>query len=82
MNGMRCERCGEVRWSIFGRGEKNPDCPCCGERMVPERRYPGRRAARLTGERRQAPSAASSASGSSSGRKWPTSGTRTTSIPG
>lgn len=59
MNGMRCERCGEVRWSIFGRSEttKDTECPCCGARMVPERRYPGRRSARFTVERREAPRA-------------------------
>lgn len=40
---MRCEECGEVRWSIFGHPEDSPapDCPACGATMEPERRYPG-----------------------------------------
>jgi hypothetical protein len=42
MYGMRCEGCGEVRWSILGRAEgKRVECPACGEAMVAERRRPG-----------------------------------------
>lgn len=46
MFGMRCDGCGEVRWSILGRpADKDVKCPACGEEMVPERRHPGHRAA-------------------------------------
>jgi uncharacterized paraquat-inducible protein A len=44
MFGMRCEECGEVRWSILGRGQEKPvECPACGAEMIDERRHPGTR---------------------------------------
>ncbi|MCW2991575.1 MAG: hypothetical protein JWM73_2169 [Solirubrobacterales bacterium] len=55
MFGMRCEECGEVRWSIFGRPEEDAPvaCPACGATMKPERRHPGRRPGeKLDAERR------------------------------
>ena len=53
MFGMRCESCGEVRWSLLGRAEGTPsDCPACGTEMVEERRHPGRRARIADTERR------------------------------
>jgi uncharacterized Zn finger protein (UPF0148 family) len=40
---MRCEECGEVRWSILGRSDDGTTaCPMCGGTMVEERRHPGR----------------------------------------
>lgn len=54
MFGMRCEECGEVRWSIFGREEdKSAECPACGGEMTAERRYPGRAGSRFTAEERR-----------------------------
>ena len=57
MYGWRCQDCGEVRWSILGRGKDEPrECPACGAPMVEERRHPGRRtAAEVVAERRDAP---------------------------
>jgi predicted RNA-binding Zn-ribbon protein involved in translation (DUF1610 family) len=58
MFGMRCEACGEVRWSIIGRSAVDVECPVCGEPMSVERRYPGRHAlatAAAMAERRDAP---------------------------
>lgn len=56
MYGMRCEDCGEVRWSILGRpAEKDHHCPMCGALMVAERRHPGRRRKPGQEERREAP---------------------------
>jgi hypothetical protein len=50
---MRCEKCGEVRWSIRPRVQPDePECPACGATMVPERRRPGRRPALRRVERR------------------------------
>lgn len=55
MFGMRCEECGEVRWSILGRAESRLECPACGAQMVEERRQPGRSlAGGGGGERRDA----------------------------
>jgi hypothetical protein len=51
---MRCQECGEVRWSILGRAEEISECPACGGEMVEERRHPGRRS-RARAERRDAP---------------------------
>jgi uncharacterized Zn finger protein (UPF0148 family) len=42
MFGMRCEGCGEVRWSILGRATGTAKCPACGMAMIEERRRPGR----------------------------------------
>lgn len=64
---MRCEECGEVRWSILGRAEEGCECPQCGAGMTAERRRPGRREP-FGAERRQL-SAAITASGASSGTK-------------
>ena len=58
MFGMRCDDCGEVRWSLLDRAEKPGECPACGSKMVEERRHPGRRAARLVTERRDKSAAA------------------------
>lgn len=53
MFGMRCESCGEVRWSLLDRADEPGECPACGAVMVEERRHPGRpRATRITDERR------------------------------
>ncbi|MCW2967163.1 MAG: hypothetical protein JWM71_935 [Solirubrobacteraceae bacterium] len=41
MFGMRCEGCGEVRWSILGRATGAASCPACGAKMIEERRRPG-----------------------------------------
>lgn len=55
MHGMRCKECGEVRWSLIGRGPGTGECPICGTAMVPERRRPSTGAARkLKTERRDA----------------------------
>lgn len=52
MFGMRCEECGEVRWSIFALPEeKQSECPACGAQMTAERRHPGHRSLR-SAERR------------------------------
>jgi hypothetical protein len=45
MYGLRCEDCGEVRWSILGRATDGTACPACGAPMIEERRRPGRHAA-------------------------------------
>jgi hypothetical protein len=52
--GMRCEECGEVRWSIVARGPMLDDvvCPACGAAMIAERRYPGHQPAKARRERR------------------------------
>jgi ribosomal protein S27E len=42
MYGLRCEDCGEVRWSILGRAADGAACPACGAPMIEERRRPGR----------------------------------------
>jgi DNA-directed RNA polymerase subunit RPC12/RpoP len=58
MLGMRCVECGESRWSLLGRVQKENRCPNCGMVMVEERRRPGaRRTAGVTlpVERRDAP---------------------------
>ena len=58
MFGMRCNECGEVRWSIrITEGGSEMTCPACGAEMVEERRYPGRvaRRRRFQDERREAP---------------------------
>jgi uncharacterized paraquat-inducible protein A len=53
MFGSRCEECGEVRWSIFGRQQAQPaECPACGAQMTLERRHPGRHARAQATERR------------------------------
>lgn len=50
---MRCEECGEARWSIFALPEeKKSECPACGARMTAERRHPGHRSLRSNAERR------------------------------
>ena len=57
MFGMRCEECGEVRWSIFAPAaeQPKPECPVCGAQMTTERRHPGHRpAAAAQAERRDA----------------------------
>jgi uncharacterized OB-fold protein len=59
MFGMRCNDCGEVRWSIRTMEPgRSTTCPACGAEMVEERRYPGRKARvnRFQVERRLAPS--------------------------
>lgn len=64
MFGMRCEECGEVRWSIFGREEdKSAECPACGAEMTAERRYPGRRSGRVATEERRESTAPPAMSG-------------------
>jgi DNA-directed RNA polymerase subunit RPC12/RpoP len=56
MFGLRCNECGEVRWSILGRSdERDTECPACGTTMVVERRHPGHRRAKAGLERRDAP---------------------------
>jgi hypothetical protein len=42
---VRCENCGEVRWSILGAAARAEDCICqaCGKPLSVERRHPGRR---------------------------------------
>lgn len=53
MVGMRCDDCGEVRWSIFGRAQdESAECPACGAAMVAERRQPGRHVRNRIAERR------------------------------
>jgi hypothetical protein len=42
MYGLRCEDCGETRWSILGRAVVGAACPACGVPMIEERRRPGR----------------------------------------
>jgi predicted nucleic acid-binding Zn ribbon protein len=45
MFGLRCDECGEVRWSMFGLLEDvDRTCPACGAQMREERRHPGRSA--------------------------------------
>ena len=54
MFGMRCDECGEVRWSLFERYEKvDRTCPACGKQMREERRHPGRTSERFQGEERR-----------------------------
>jgi hypothetical protein len=58
MFGLRCDECGEVRWSLLGRFEDvDRSCPACGAQMREERRHPGRSNARfeLEAERRERP---------------------------
>ena len=55
MFGMRCETCGEVRWSLRAREDEAETCPVCGTAMVVERRSPGHHREDLTTERREAP---------------------------
>lgn len=53
MFAMRCEQCGEVRWSFVVRAR--PDdvvCPACGSAMIAERRHPGRQPTPARDERR------------------------------
>lgn len=53
MFGMRCEQCGEVRWSIFALPEeKESECPACGAQMTVERRHPRHQQQVLSAERR------------------------------
>lgn len=56
MFGMRCDSCGEVRWSLLDRADKPGACPACGAKMVEERRHPGR-TRRFAAERRDRPTA-------------------------
>jgi hypothetical protein len=60
MFGMRCEECGEVRWSIFAPAEEHPkpECPVCGTEMTIERRHPGHRTPSAQAERRDEPTPA------------------------
>ena len=55
MEAMRCEDCGDVRWSFMGFADRQPKCELCGGQMVPERRNPMRPHAPLRTERRGAP---------------------------
>jgi predicted nucleic acid-binding Zn ribbon protein len=56
MYGLRCNECGEVRWSILGRSDdRDTECPACGAVMVEERRHPGHKRATAGLERRDAP---------------------------
>lgn len=55
MFGMRCESCGEVRWSLLDRGVLPAECPSCGAAMVEERRHPGRQRMSRPVERRDSP---------------------------
>jgi hypothetical protein len=56
MFGMRCQNCGEVRWSIIDRMvDIDRTCPACGTQMADERRHPGTRRRKPGGERREAP---------------------------
>jgi hypothetical protein len=56
MFGLRCDECGEVRWSLFGRFEEvDRTCPACGEQMRDERRHPGGGTRREGEERRERP---------------------------
>ena len=63
MFGMRCEECGEVRWSIRAVDEAEMPCPACGAEMLVERRYPGRDARRRFRDERRAVPAAEVAGG-------------------
>lgn len=61
MFGMRCEECGEVRWSIFALPEERlSECPACGAEMTAERRHPGHHGPALIAERRDSEPLASS----------------------
>jgi predicted RNA-binding Zn-ribbon protein involved in translation (DUF1610 family) len=56
MFGMRCEQCGEVRWSILDRAAgTDRTCPACGAQMAEERRHPGHHRLKPGSERRVAP---------------------------
>ena len=54
MFGMRCDDCGEVRWSFLGRFEEvDRTCPVCGAQMSEERRHPGRSSTRWEKDERR-----------------------------
>jgi uncharacterized protein (DUF983 family) len=56
MFGLRCDECGEVRWSLFGSfDDVDRTCPACGVQMREERRHPGRSSVRVETERRERP---------------------------
>jgi hypothetical protein len=56
MFGLRCDDCGEVRWSIIARADEvDRTCPACGAEMREERRYPGHHRGQPGRERREAP---------------------------
>ena len=45
MDAVRCLKCGETRWTLFGLAEtraETPACELCGGPTVRERRRPGR----------------------------------------
>jgi len=53
MEAMRCEECGDVRWSFRGlTASLDTRCELCGAEMKPERRHPHRGPDRLRSERR------------------------------
>ena len=52
MDAVRCQKCGDVRWSFLGSVARKP-CRMCGGRMVPERRHPHRGPETLETERRR-----------------------------
>jgi hypothetical protein len=59
MGGMvRCVACGEVQWNlrarVDGEGKLVQRCRICDEKLLPERRRPGRFAAAVAPERRDA----------------------------
>jgi hypothetical protein len=52
---VRCDGCGAMRWSLLrpAPGDATPaTCEICGTELKIERRRPGRRFGRTTGERR------------------------------
>jgi hypothetical protein len=52
MDAVRCQECGDVRWSLFGFTEIPTECEVCGGEMAAERRRPDITAHRLREERR------------------------------
>jgi hypothetical protein len=53
MEAIRCNDCGDVRWSFFGRATREPGrCSLCGGEMVTERRMPHHEPFELAKERR------------------------------
>ena len=55
MEAMRCEECGDVRWSFLGFASRAGEtCELCGGEMMAERRKPHRGPMELLAERRDA----------------------------
>jgi DNA-directed RNA polymerase subunit N (RpoN/RPB10) len=51
---VRCDSCGEVRWSILAAADHPEDgrCDACGKPLSVERRRPGRRLVKREGHER------------------------------